>query len=162
MQQLVTGITGIQGSLVRPRWQPSVPRQPEAIVNWCAIGVLDIEPDNAPAFLHQPSGSDLMRRDEKLTVLASFYGPGAMSNAALLRDGLYLPQNNEFTNSNGLGLIDTSSIVAAPEFVNQQWIRKYDLRIRFYRVVLRSYPVLNLLHAQATISTASVTVTAGV
>ncbi|MDE1905295.1 MAG: hypothetical protein KGH75_02435 [Rhodospirillales bacterium] len=166
VQQLVVGITGLPGNLVRPRWQPTVPKQPEASTNWCAIGVLEIEPDNAPAIIHQAAGNgaDLLRRDERVTVLASFYGPAGMANAALLRDGLYLAQNNDFLSSNGIGLVDTTSIVPAPELVNQQWIRRWDMRVRFYRVILRSYPVLNLLHAQATIFNDgdAVTVTAGV
>jgi len=38
-QALVVGITGLPGTLVRPRWQPVPPTQPSVTTNWAAIGV---------------------------------------------------------------------------------------------------------------------------
>ena len=164
LQQMIVGLTGIAGNLVRPRWQPVVPKQPEASVNWCAVGIVDIVPDNSPFVQHQADGSDQMRRDEIVAVLVSFYGPAAMSLAAQFRDGLYIAQNTEFLTAHGLGLIETSAITALPDLVNQVWIRRYDLRVRMYRVIRRSYPVLNLLHGSISgfNDTDGVTFTAGV
>ena len=39
-QKVVRGITGIEGDLVRPRWQPDdVPNMPDYNVDWCALRV---------------------------------------------------------------------------------------------------------------------------
>ncbi|WP_431978620.1 phage neck terminator protein [Pseudomonas fungipugnans] len=44
-----------------------------------------------------------------------------------------------------------SNIRPAPELVNQQWIRRYDLFIYMRRQVVRVYPVLNILSADPVI-----------
>jgi hypothetical protein len=151
-QQLVVGITGLPGSMVRPRWQPTVPKQPEASVNWCAIGVTGIEHDANSYEQHNPSGdgSDTFIRHEVITVLASFYGANALNFAAQARDGLYAQQNNSTLDQYEMGLVEVGSIVTAPELVNQQWVRRFDLPIRVRRRVVRTYPVLTVLSAQST------------
>ena len=95
-QQMIVGLTGMQGSLVRPRWQPVMPKQPEPNVDWCAIGVTLIDPDAGPAFVHDSTGDgqDVALRHESIDVLCSFYGPNAAANAALVRDAIAIPQNN--------------------------------------------------------------------
>lgn len=39
LQQMVSGITGIDQTLVRPRWQTEPPNRPAQATNWAAIGV---------------------------------------------------------------------------------------------------------------------------
>src|SRR5450830_286484 len=75
LQGFVAGVTGLPGSLVRPRWQPTVPKQPPLDANWCAIGVTDTDPDAVPTILHNGAGNgvDNLYRNEVITVLASFY-----------------------------------------------------------------------------------------
>ncbi|WP_250512696.1 hypothetical protein [Caballeronia sp. INDeC2] len=149
-QQLVVGVTGLPGSLVRPRWQPVVPKQPEANVNWCAIGVSDQTPDASPAIQHNPAGdgSDTYIRHEDIDVMCSFYGPGAKGFAQMLVDGLCIAQNIEQIKARGMAFVSTSLIRAAPDLVNEQWIRRYDLTLHFRRAVTRTYAVLNILSAQ--------------
>ncbi len=154
-QKLVVGITGLAGQYVRPRWQPVAPKQPEPTVDWCAISVTKITPDDGPVYLHDPTanGSDHMIRHEEINVMATFYGPNAQRFALLLRDGCMLPQNNESINNVGLSFVNSEAILPVPELVNQQWIRRYDIRLNFRRVVRRDYAILNLLsapYAQAT------------
>lgn len=161
IQQLVVGITGLNGTLVRPRWQPQnqLPKLPEATVNWCAIGVVSITPDANAAIVHRsPAGSDgydEMQRHEIIEILCSFYGPAGQGYAALLRDGLSIAQNREALFLENMGLYDTGQIVTAPDLMNQQWIRRYDLTVRLRRQVVRTYPVENLLSAVGTIHTES-------
>lgn len=158
-QQLVAGLTGLPGSMVRPRWQPVVPKQPEPTQNWCAIGVTEDDPDDYPAVIHQSTGNghDNFYQHETLNVLASFYGPNSMSFAKLARNGLYIAQNREALMAAGFDVLEAKRITAAPELVNQQWIRRYDLTIRIRRQVVRAYPVLNILSADGTLEAGSVT-----
>ncbi|PXV60888.1 hypothetical protein SAMN04487785_11318 [Dyella jiangningensis] len=141
--------------MVRPRWQPTAPKQPEPSVNWCAIGVTHIDPDDYPVEVHDGTGNgqDDYAVHEALLVLASFYGPNAMSFCKVMRDGLYIAQNREALTPQGITLTDVGKPVAAPELVNQQWIRRYDVEIRFRRKVERTYPILNILSAPFEIDT---------
>lgn len=172
LQRLVVGLTNLTGDLVRPRWQVKVPKQPEPSVNWCAIGVLTLDPKGSPAIQHSSTGqgSDSLSDHEYIEVLASMYGPLGQQNASMLRDGLLLPQNNE-----GLRAFDmrynpwSESIRAVPEYVNTQWVRRYDFFMHFRRSVSRTYSVLNIVAAEAVIRadaskgiiTANVVVNAG-
>lgn len=155
LQIMIAGITGLDGKLVRPYPQPTAPKIPEPNINWCGFTVADFEPDANGATTHQPAddGSDTYLRHEAIEVKCQFYGPNASQYARVLRDGLYVPQNREQLQLNDFGLIDTSGIFGAPDVVNQQVRRRYDISVRLRRKVTRRYRVLNLLSAQT--STAS-------
>jgi len=159
-QQMIVGLTGLPGNMVRPRWQPTVPKQPEPTVNWCAIGVTNSEPDANPAMIHNGAdeGSDTLQRNEVLTVLASFYGPNASANAAQARDGIFVSQNNAMLGTYSMGLVSVGPKRPAPELVNQQWIRRYDFEIKVRREIIRTYNVLNILSADGTVDSDSRTI----
>ena len=148
-QSAVVQITGLPGALVRPRWQPNPPKQLEPSVDWCAIGVMVTKPDAGPAITHlkDGDGSDRLERHEDIELLATFYGPRARSIAARLRDGLSVPQNTEALQTSAISFVEAGDIRSAPELVNQQWIRRYDLTLRFRRKVTRIYPIRNVLIA---------------
>lgn len=154
-QQLVAGITGLPGSMVRPRWQPIVPKQPEPSINWCAIGVTDCEAEDYPVLAHDGTGdgADDFVQHEALTVLASFYGPNAGANAKTLRNGLYVAQNRDTLVAQGMALTGVGNAVTAPDMINQQWIRRIDVSIAFRRKVARTYPILNILSASTDVET---------
>lgn len=158
-QQMIVGITGLPGNMVRPRWQATVPKQPDPTVNWCALGITVQDPDDGPAIIHNGSGngSDTYIRHEQIDVLASFYGPAAKQYAHQLSDGLAVPQNLEQLKAQDMNSIDTGAIRAAPDLFNEQWIRRYDLTLTFRRKITRTYAVLNILTAQGTIQTPTVT-----
>lgn len=159
LQRYVSGVTGLPGAMVRPRWQPTVPKQPAVDVNWCAIGVQDDEQDPVASIIHDPTGegSDTLQRNEVLTVLASFYGPGAKGLARIFADGIQIPQNQEAIAAEGLAFVDSDRVIAAPELLNEQWIRRYDLSFRLRRQVVRTYAVLNVESAQATLKEENLT-----
>lgn len=125
------------------------PKQPEPGVNWCAIGVLTQDPDAGPYLEHKGTidGSTDSIRHEGLRVLASFYGPNAQSLAGRLRDGLGIPQNLETINEAQIVFVSTSTVLAVPALVNQQWIRGYDVPMRFRRKVVRNYAIRNFASA---------------
>ena len=155
LQAYVVGVTGMSGSLVRPRWQPVVPKQPEPSTNWCAIGVTDTDRDITSTIQHDPSGAgaDQFIRTEVMTVSASFYGANAKQMATTFADGVQIPQNREVIAANGLALMDTGKVIAAPELINKQWIKRYDIAIRLRRELSRIYPVLNVLSASGDVLT---------
>ncbi|MEL6237006.1 MAG: hypothetical protein AAFO57_00055 [Pseudomonadota bacterium] len=158
-QQMIVGITGLPGNMVRPRWQPNPPKQPEPFTNWCALGIAVQTLDDGPAITHNGAGngSDTYIRHEQIDVLASFYGPAAMQYAQLLSDGLAIPQNLEALKAQDMNNVDTGPIRAAPDLINEQWIRRYDVELTFRRKITRSYAVLNILSAQGTVQTNTVT-----
>lgn len=157
LQQVVVGLTALPGEFVRPRWQPVVPKQPDPATDWCAIGVTKLSPMDYPTETHDGSGdgSDDFSHWEEFDVLASFYGPNGMANALRTRDGLYVTQNREAMMAAGIDFVDAGEITPAPDLVNQQWIRRYDIPLHMRRKVQRTYSILNLLSADDTIVTDS-------
>ena len=155
LQGLVMGITALPGAMVRPRWQPVIPKQTAPSSNWCAIGITDVMPDANPYIEHDGvlGGVDHYQRHETLDVLASFYGPAGMRYAAQFRDGLTVPQNLEALQLLGMGYVNAQTIRAAPDLVNQQWIRRYDLSFTLRRQVIRTYAVRNIASADIRLNT---------
>ena len=146
--------------MVRPRFQmeeditDAQPRNPNARVNWCAVGVVSEAPTGRPSLLHDGAGegrSTLVRHTE-LDVLASFYGPRSGGLAALLRDGLYVPQNREGLFLQGMGLIDVGIARRVPDIVNTSARRRTDLGFRLRRRTERVLPILNLKQAVGTLT----------
>ena len=153
MQKQIIALTGLPGSLVRPRWQPMPPSQPQADVTWASVGVTQVETDDYPAIVHDGSGTfpgalapgvDRMTRNATLTVLATFYGPAAEGMASAYRDALYVPQNWELMSPFGLKLREVRDLARAPEFVAQQWIDRFDVQVTMRQQTTRLYPIYNL------------------
>jgi hypothetical protein len=44
IQQFVAGVAGMDGTLVRPRWQPEPSNIPDFDVTWCATGITHKRP----------------------------------------------------------------------------------------------------------------------
>lgn len=158
LQELVAGVTGLPGEMVRPRWQPTVPKQPEPTENWCAMGVSVQTNDSGPAIRHDPAGdgSDTYTRHQQIDLMCSFYGPSAKGYAQRLADSMSIPQNSEQLALNGMKFVRASDIQPVPALINQQWNRRYDLTLVLRRKITRTYPVLNLLSAEVQSTTDSV------
>lgn len=152
LQSLVVGVTGLDGTMVRPRWQATVPKEPEVGVNWCAIGVATSDVDAGPWIAFDPvKFIGLYWRHEEFEVLASFYGPASKTNAALLRDGLGIVQNLEALLPYAMRAIDNGPIRAVPDLVNQQWRKRQDMLVRFRRKIERTYAITTITTAQIVI-----------
>lgn len=156
LSQMVRGISGLPEGAVRPRWQPTTPKQPPSPdENWCAIGISDQTPDASPAILHDPAGDgrDIYWRHQDIELLCTFYGAQAKMRAQALADGVGIPQNREALGLREMAVIGTGPIRAVPELVNNVWVRRYDLIIFLRRKISRTYSVLNLLSAETTTHT---------
>ncbi len=148
LQEAISGITGIEGSLVRRKYQPVTPKMPEPHTNWVAFYVHSIEPDDSPSITHEDSvsgGYDENVRHERLSVLCTFYGENGEQKASLLRDGLGIPQNMTELRKKGFGLVGVGQVISVPEFINQVWVRRFDVLIALNRKTKRTYSVLNVL-----------------
>lgn len=154
-QGLAVGLTGLDPTLVRPRWQPQPPTQPPPTTNWCAIGVTKYSSVDYPQKVHlsPEPGQDQLYRSERLDVIATFYGPNSASNATLFRDGLYIDQNYQTLAGFGVKLRSADEIVHLPELVNSQYISRSDVPASFMRMIQRTYAVRNILGAVVTIVT---------
>lgn len=146
LQGAFVGITGLPGAMVRPRFQAKPPKQPDGATDWCAVGVMHIERDANPVvgFVERQ-----LVRHEEIHVLASFYGPNAGAFAAIAADGLALLQNNAALSSQLMLYVNNDTIRQVPELVNEQWIRRFDLPVRFRRQVKRTYAVESLVSADS-------------
>lgn len=155
MHDLITGITGMDPTLVRPRWQPEPPDLPDFNVNWCAFGITEGETEPGTAYVvHQDSPQilDQLQRHETLDVFASFYGPNASSLAKTLRDGLQVAQNREILQLASMGLVSTGDVVTAPELIKERWLYRVDLSVKIRRQIVRTFTVLDLASASGTLN----------
>ena len=158
-QQMVSGITGIDGTMVRPRWQAEPPSMPSFGTNWAAIGVTKRTRDVNSYIKHVSKsdvngnniGSDFVHRTEVLDVLCSFYGPNCEGNSELLAMGLEVDQNREAMQLAGYGLVCVEDAIMMADLQNDRWLTRIDLPFQMRRAQLYQYPVLDLIAAQGTI-----------
>lgn len=164
LQSWFVGITAIDPTLIRPRWQPEPANIPDAGDFWVAFGLTRRVADAYVSMVHDPDadeglGADIMQRHETLELLVSFYDLGvngqADSYAALFMDGLQVPQNRELLDLNAFGLVEASNPVAVPVLFKERWLYRVDLALTMRRRITRKYPVRNLISAQGTIITDS-------
>ena len=156
-QAVVAGVTGLALAAVRPRWAETPLPIPERGVDWASFGVTGVEADDFPFVLHQSAGqgTDEMQRHETVELMVSFYGPNSQRSATLFRDGLQIPQNREELWKAQVALLDVGRLVSVPDLINQTWRRRIDAPLRLRRCITRVYPVLNLLSAQGSVTTAA-------
>jgi hypothetical protein len=152
LQAWVAAVCGLPPEMVRPRWQPEPANIPNFGVDWCAFGVTDQDPDTYAAELplNLDVGSEV-RLHEKLTCLASFYGPNAGKFVKLFRDGLQLSQNREYLTLQGMGLVETRDVTTVPELVKERWMKRKDLPVIIRRQIVREYAVPTIQVLQATL-----------
>lgn len=150
---LFVGITGLTGDMVRPRWSATPAKQPEPATNWLSFGVVEQQKDANPYLQHDSvngNGSTTMVRHEEIKVEVSCYGTLGQQYATAVRDGLEIPQNIEAIAASPhlLAYVESENIIAAPELINQQWVRRFDFTVRFRREIKRTYSILDIASAQ--------------
>lgn len=153
IQSVLVGISGIQGNLVRPKWQPKEPIQPENTVNWIAFSVVD-SPCDANAFVGMDSaGVETLQRQEYLTVNCSFYGPNCYNISGTVRDGFQIQQNLAALRSVNMGFIGVGIPNRTPDLTNEVWVPRVEMPIMLVRMIQRFYPILPLVGANGEIRT---------
>lgn len=149
LMDAIVGITALDPTLVRPRWQAQPPTQPDPATDWCAFGVTLREPVDYPYESLDSTGTTYtMQRHERLEGMATFYGPNANRYARRLRDGLYINQNLEALATQGIKLYEAGQMSIVPEEINGQYIHRVDLTVVFMRQVNINYPILSILSVE--------------
>lgn len=142
-QTWVVALTGLDGTVVRPRWQPEPSNIPAAGEAWCAIGITRTIADTYPYV----EGGNLQRHED-ITLLLSFYDLGtdgqAQYYAALFRDGASIPQNLEVLQVAGMGMVSVGELVQAPVLIKQRWLYRVDVTMVIRRAVTRTYQILDV------------------
>lgn len=153
IQTVIVGVSGLSGTLVRPKWQIAPPKQPEISQDWIAMGVNVSTPD-ANAYLGvNEANATTSQRHEALEIGCSIYGPNALSTCELIRDGFQIPNNREALTAANMGFVETGPIVHFPELINERWFNRYEMSIFLRREIQRTYPILTVLSARGTIHT---------
>lgn len=158
LQTWVAGICGLDGSLVRPRWQPE-PGDIPASGAWAAVGVSTRGQRGFPMIRHVSNedalGHDVFYNQEWLRVLCSFYDLGSAGQADALacqmRDGLSVPQNGELLMLNNFAIAEVGELLAVPELLKARWYYRVDLSVTLNRAISRIYPIENLIEAEGTL-----------
>lgn len=152
LSRWISSVSGLPGKMMFPRWQPNEQTRtlPDANQNWCAFGILAIETDDNPALVKQTDEGVTYWRHDVIECLLSFYGPGGQQFSLQFRSGITIPQNNDQLNQLSLSLADYGRIMAVPEFINEQWIRRYDITVRLRRKDIRTYAIKSLVDAPVT------------
>lgn len=160
LQQMVAGVAGLDGSLVRPRWQPEPPNLPDWATDWCATGITRRRPIGAySAQLHDCEndtggpGHNELQRHEEFDLMCSFYGPNCDVYASNLHDGLQIWQNYAALRLSGMALVEVQETLRVPELIKQRWWDRCDKTLVLRRIIRRNYPILNVLSAGAEIVT---------
>lgn len=143
-QELITGITSIPGKFVRPRYQEEPPPMPKIGIDWCAFAIKTITPDDGPYFQYSNENMDSIRHEE-IEVFLSFYGNNGQSFANIFRDGLAIPQNMAQIREHKIKFVECGDLRTAPDFLNNQYVHRYDVIATFRRKTKRTYAVKTFL-----------------
>lgn len=149
----IRGVSGLDVSLVYPRWTDPQTSIPENGVTWCGFGITTIPGCPTPANVQMSEEQSEQWSWEKVTVICCFYGPNGGNTAATFRAGLYVDQNNVELNRAGLSLNDVGTIYNLPELINNQWVRRYDLTVTLSRKTTRTYNIKSTVGGNVTVST---------
>jgi len=146
----IMAVTGITADLVRPRFQPEPATHPPSNTNWVAFGVGTYDDDAFAYIGHDPLGNgglgtNLVERDEIITVNLSFYGPNNAQLIGQYREGIQLDVNRWDLDAGGVKLVSVGQIINLPALLKDRWVKRLDTKVTFRRRVSRIYNVPSLL-----------------
>lgn len=152
IQTVMVGLSGLSGTLVRPKWQAEPPKNPPDITtNWMALGI-DLAIPDANGYI-SPGDDDGLdsQRHETLDVGCSIYGPEALEIYGLIRDGFQIPQNREALTEANMGFVEILPARKIPELVNERFYNRVETSVILRREIIRSYGVPTIISATGVI-----------
>ncbi len=153
LHDVIVGISGYAGALVRPKWQVNPPKQPAIDTDWIAFAVQQVPTDaNAFTQLDADDVTQLSRQDD-VQVQVAFYGPNALDNVRAFRDGFWINQNLEALLLAGLGFKGVTPAIRGPDLVNERWVDRWEMTLTLVQRVLRTYQILPFASAAGSIHT---------
>lgn len=162
LQAWFVGLSGIDPTLVRPRWQADPSNIPTAGEFWAAFGIRKRLADTYGIVEHLPNangglGADLRMRHETIDILISFYDLGvngyADALAALVADNVLIEQNRWPLDQNGFGVYEVKDATPVPSLFKERWQYRVDLSVTLRRQIRRTYPIYNVEKFQSTFNT---------
>jgi len=167
LQQLIAGLTGIDGKYVRPRWQKNVGNAPTVDSDWISFGILNFKNDvfayeghvpdriiqsqtyNSQGYNEGGFGGEVIEqaaynfvhRMQEIEIMVTFYGPNAASLSDRFTLGLQLSTNREPLSKAGMALIECLDPVSVPTLLNELWQYAVDVRLRLRRQQVFKYAV---------------------
>lgn len=153
IQTVLVGVSGLPGTLVRPKWQTEPPKQPDIEVDWMAFGIEIATPDANGYLAVNIDGSSDSQRHEDLEVSCDIYGPQALAIAGIIRDGFQVPQNRDALFVANMGFVNVSGARRIPDLVNERFINRRVMSVFLRREIQRTYAIPTLLSANGTIYT---------
>lgn len=154
LHDVISGISGLDPTLVRPWWQVVPANHPDFTVNWVGFAIMSTTPDWNPAIIHidtPDGGYDALQEHEIVEILCTFYGPRGHEYASLFRRGIYIDQNRAVLRANSVGLVEVLPFTHAPELIKQQWRPRTDLRFTLRREIRYDYSVFSILRSKGQI-----------
>lgn len=146
LQTVFVGVSGLPGDMVRPAWQISPPKQPDAYTNWMKLAVTEIDADyNSYTQGVLQDGSNQTMRMEQFIVQCSFYGPQASEYMKLVRDNFQVKQNLEALQGAYMNFVATGKATHVPDLVNELWINRWEMSVTMRREIIRVYPILTFV-----------------
>jgi len=153
IQTVFVGISGLPGSMVRPKWQPQPPKQPDLEVSWMALGISNAVPDANSYIGTKVDETVESQRHETLEISCAIYGPYCLEIYELLRDGFQIQQNRiELQNAN-MGFVQITNGRKIPDLVNERWIERIETSVFLRREIQRIYPIPTIISSDGTIYT---------
>lgn len=148
----IAGVTGLDGTLVLPRWQPEPPNIPATAANWAGFGITNYKADVFAADVMDGAGTYELHRHEVISLMISFYGANAGYYARQFRDGIQVEQNLDELRMNNMGLVETGEVMMVPSLLKERWMRRADISFMVKRQIVRGFPVQSIVQADIVIN----------
>jgi hypothetical protein len=151
VQTVFVGVSGLDGTLVRPAWQQQPPKQPDIDIDWMSIGIAQETPDTYGFIGVDEDDNTQYQRQETVEVQCNIYGPNAIDTYGLIRDGFQIPANLAALGAALMGYTEMSPGLRVPDLINERWFDRIQMSVFFRREIMRVYPILTLVSASGTI-----------
>ena len=157
LHDFLLGLTSVDPSLIRPRWQQEPANIPDIDTAWLAFGIIDRKDDTNSIQVFKNTFMEVHRYQE-LDILISFYGDSGSLYEANLRDGLDIEQNRVYLRSQGMSVINCTNPINTSVEINKRWLKRMDVHLFLRRHIVRNYPILDLTSASFDVNGDLVTV----